>query len=628
METMVSTSNNIEQVISVWQDLIWSKQPGALLSTKSLIVISIVIFLIMTLLYKKYGYYYNLLSFKMTILLTIISGIIFGKGVEILFRTLHIIWSGAYGNVVFSLADIFISLLFGSSLVCFGSLLLFNKKLHKRLRLQKSEYAKLKEIMDIFKQNMAEYKKKGTDKGTIIVEIKQIVACVQKIMGITKLKGFWKQEMIDDLKRKVNLLEQTVNIPEETCILNGLVSFFKKRVRDLEEIVDRPKEMLNYLEKENVGRPEEMLNYLEKENIAIIEELRHGLKAIVDRLEAYIDIKVAEETEIKVAEETEIKAAEDAEIKAAEDAEIKAAEEAEEAEEAQLKALVDYLELKMVNYLKKNLAKLGLKLDDKEAMVGEIDEKVTKLRLTVDELKENLAYFEKKESRLQEKKDKIKVKVFYKLKKIGYTYKVKVCRLSGKVLDFTTILYGLKKNLANLSRAAQEPDIKVAEETEIKAAEDAEETEIKAAEEAEEAELKQAQLKALVDYLELKMVNYLKKNLAKLGLKLDDKEAMVGEIKEKVAKIGLTVYELKENLAKLGLKLDELENKVVYFEKKVYRLEKKMYKLKEIGHIHKEKVDKLSKKVLEFKAILYGLKENVAKLKAAEAAERRAAEEV
>ncbi|KAM0680729.1 hypothetical protein GINT2_001002 [Glugoides intestinalis] len=131
METMVSSSNNTQKEIYLWQDLVWSIQPGVL----SCIVISIVVFFIMTLLYKKYGYYNNLLNGFLTILLTIISGIIFGKGLEILFRTLHIICSGAYGNVVFSLADIFISLLFGCIFVISGSLLLFNKKLHKLLRL-------------------------------------------------------------------------------------------------------------------------------------------------------------------------------------------------------------------------------------------------------------------------------------------------------------------------------------------------------------------------------------------------------------------------------------------------------------------------------------------------------------
>ncbi|KAM0680397.1 hypothetical protein GINT2_001456 [Glugoides intestinalis] len=161
METMVSSSNNIEQVIYLWQKLIWSKQPEGLLSTALFIEMSIAILFIITWLKEeeeKEKYYYNVLSGKMTILLVIISGIISGKGLEILFRTLYI-WSGAYGNVVFSLDEIFISLLFGSGLVCFGYLLLFNKKLHKRLRLQKSEYAKLKEIMATIKE-MEEYIKK------------------------------------------------------------------------------------------------------------------------------------------------------------------------------------------------------------------------------------------------------------------------------------------------------------------------------------------------------------------------------------------------------------------------------------------------------------------------------------
>ncbi|KAM0681278.1 hypothetical protein GINT2_000477 [Glugoides intestinalis] len=140
METMVSSSNNIEQVIYLWQKLIWSNQPEGLLSTALFIEMSIAILFIMTLLKeeekeeKEKYYYNNLLNGFLTILLTIISGFISGKGFEILFRILHIC-SGAYGNVGFSLADIFISLLFGCIFVISGYCLLFNKKLYKLLRL-------------------------------------------------------------------------------------------------------------------------------------------------------------------------------------------------------------------------------------------------------------------------------------------------------------------------------------------------------------------------------------------------------------------------------------------------------------------------------------------------------------
>ncbi|KAM0681271.1 hypothetical protein GINT2_000470 [Glugoides intestinalis] len=133
METMASSSNNTQKEISVWEVLVWSIQTEGLLSTKSLIVISIVIFLIMRLWNGRMYYNNNLLNGFLIILLTIISVFIFGKGFEIIFITLHI-FSGAYGNVVFSLADIFISLLFGSSLMCFGYEV-FIKVLHELLRL-------------------------------------------------------------------------------------------------------------------------------------------------------------------------------------------------------------------------------------------------------------------------------------------------------------------------------------------------------------------------------------------------------------------------------------------------------------------------------------------------------------
>ncbi|KAM0681372.1 hypothetical protein GINT2_000574 [Glugoides intestinalis] len=143
METMVSSSNNTQKEIFVWQDLVSSNQPGGLLSTALFIEMSIAILFIITWLKEKEKekekeekyYYNNLLNGFLTILLTIISGFISGKGFEIFFRTLHIICSGAYGNVVFSLKDIFISLLFGCIFVIFGSLLLFNKKLREQLRL-------------------------------------------------------------------------------------------------------------------------------------------------------------------------------------------------------------------------------------------------------------------------------------------------------------------------------------------------------------------------------------------------------------------------------------------------------------------------------------------------------------
>ncbi|KAM0679671.1 hypothetical protein GINT2_002079 [Glugoides intestinalis] len=290
MEMMVSSSNNIEQVIYLWQKLIWSKQPESLLSTKSLIVISIVIFLIMTLLKeeekeKEEKHYYNNLSNGcLTILLTIISGIIFGKGLEILFRTLHI-FSGAYGNVVFSLKDIFISLLFGCIFVISGYCLLFNKKLRELLRLQKSEDAILKEIMANNKalivtrlkamRNYLELKIKMEPEGTvsklheIYIKIKETVSKLKKI-------GFKNHETWNSL----NEMESGMN-PYVKAEL-------KKEVETTQELFSK----LN----------QKLLNY--ELNEAGPEEIKTELEAIVAGFQEYNAIltkeKAAKESELKV----------------------------------------------------------------------------------------------------------------------------------------------------------------------------------------------------------------------------------------------------------------------------------------------------------------------------------------
>ncbi|KAM0680852.1 hypothetical protein GINT2_001126 [Glugoides intestinalis] len=273
METMVSSSNNIEQVTFLWQKLIWSKQPEGLFSTKSLIVISIVIFLIMTLRNGRM-YYNNLLSGFLTILLTIISGIIFGKGLEILFRTLHIICSGAYGNVVFSLADIFISLLFGCIFVSFGYCLLFNKKLYKLLRLQTSEKAedtelaakmadkepensqssekaedtglaanvlKLKVMVDKYKVMVDKYKVNKTDDNAIIVDgPNPILEYIELIMGRPELNMFGIQNIVYDFNPIMDELKKYKTVKT--------VGEFKSKCADFEEPVIRLENVVNRVE--------------------------------------------------------------------------------------------------------------------------------------------------------------------------------------------------------------------------------------------------------------------------------------------------------------------------------------------------------------------------------------------
>ncbi|KAM0679948.1 hypothetical protein GINT2_001889 [Glugoides intestinalis] len=387
---MASSSNNIEQEIFLWQELVLSNQPGGLLSTALFIEMSIAILFIMTLLKEeekeeKEKYYYNVLSGKMTILLVIISGIISGKGFEILFRTLHI-WSCAYGKVGFSLNDIFISLSFGFSLVCFGSSLLFNKKLHVMLRLQKSVNTKLKEIMDIFKKREAEYKKKGSDKEAIMDGLNQIVVYVETIMEITKLKWFWEQEIIDDLKRMVKVLEQTVDIPEvKIRTINRRMVFFRTRVRDLEAMVIRPEAMLNYLEKE-------------KEQMATLEAIGYGLKAALDRLEAYKAEMLAE----LEAKKPEFKAARVAVVHKKRLASAKAIVFNKETPILlRLEATRTYLELKMVDNPEVNVPKLQETIDEINKRMPYLKAIMAIPEATVDEIEKKAKIFEELRSKLK-----------------------------------------------------------------------------------------------------------------------------------------------------------------------------------------------------------------------------------
>ncbi|KAM0680167.1 hypothetical protein GINT2_001550 [Glugoides intestinalis] len=285
METMVSNSNNIEQVIYLWQDLVWSIQPEGLLSTKSCIVISIVVFFIMTLRNGEMYYNNNLLNGFLTILLTIIPGIIFGKGLEILFRTLYIICSGAYGNVVFSLADIFISLLFGCIFVSFGYCLLFNKKLRELLRLQKSEDAKLKEIM-------------ANNKAPIVNRIKALMEYLKLKIKMepeetgTKLKNVWSEfeKTMDSLNEIADSLDEIADSLDEIEAKPG-----PDVKAELEEKVESIGKLTSDLS-------EKLLNY--ELNEAGPEEIKTELQAIVAGFKEYKEIFTKE----KAAKESELKA--------------------------------------------------------------------------------------------------------------------------------------------------------------------------------------------------------------------------------------------------------------------------------------------------------------------------------
>ncbi|KAM0680498.1 hypothetical protein GINT2_001186 [Glugoides intestinalis] len=246
METMVSNSNNTQKVIFLWQKLIWSKQPEGLLSTKSLIVISIVIFLIMTLRNGRM-YYNNLLSGFLTILLTIISGIIFGKGLEILFRTLHIICSGAYGNLGFSLDDIFMSLSFGCIFVISGYCLLFNKKFYKLLRLLSVDAGN---GIDKILANLKLIEKAELEK--MKAEIEEMIKFIQKILD----------NYTPDKNKNISHLF--------VGYLNGMVFELEKMVFELEKMVNDPQEMNDNPEK-RVGILQEMVKTLDKWVTYLIE---------------------------------------------------------------------------------------------------------------------------------------------------------------------------------------------------------------------------------------------------------------------------------------------------------------------------------------------------------------------
>ncbi|KAM0679886.1 hypothetical protein GINT2_002058 [Glugoides intestinalis] len=290
METMVSSSNNTQKVIYLWQDLIWSIQIGAL----SFIVISIVVFFIMILCNWEMYCYYNALNGFLTILLTIISGIIFGKGLEILFRILHIC-SGAYGNVVFSLADIFISLLFGRIFVSFGYCLLFNKKLRELLRLQKSEDAILKEIMadneapivNRFEamRNYLELKIKMEPEGTVS-KLHEIYIKIKETMPKLNEIGFKNHETWNSLNEMK--AEPGPDVKDK----------LKKEVETTQELFSKlNQKLLNY--ELNEAGPQEIKTELQ----AIVA----GLDEIVAGLEAYKEIL----TEFKTAKESELAAAEE-----------------------------------------------------------------------------------------------------------------------------------------------------------------------------------------------------------------------------------------------------------------------------------------------------------------------------
>ncbi|KAM0680814.1 hypothetical protein GINT2_001088 [Glugoides intestinalis] len=311
METMVSNSNNIEQVIYLWQDLVLSIQPEGLFSTKSLIVISIVIFLIMTWLKEKKKekeekhYYNNLLNGFLTILLTII----FGKGLEILFRILHIICSGAYGNVVFSLNDIFISLLFGCIFVISGSLLLFNKKFYKQVRHQTIEDAKLEQENAKLEQENENLSKIVNDLETSLNANLEEMKAVKKAATENELQINLNAEfekMVARIKKIVGFIQKTMDGPEIKLVSDHVKNFHLKELeKALEKIMNNPEEIVKTPDgffKITVGffYLQDILDlFKHEEENAGLEAIIAGFEAIITEFEAY---KAVEKVKLKAVE--------------------------------------------------------------------------------------------------------------------------------------------------------------------------------------------------------------------------------------------------------------------------------------------------------------------------------------
>ncbi|KAM0681746.1 hypothetical protein GINT2_000260 [Glugoides intestinalis] len=390
METMVSTSNNIEQVTFLWQKLIWSNQPGALLSTVLFIEMSIAILFIMTLLKEKEKekeekYYYNNLSNScLTILLVIISGIIFGKGVEIFFRTLHIC-SGAYGNVVFSLADIFMSLSFGCIFVISGYFLLFNKKLYKLLRLQTSEKAEdteLKKMLAKLKKEVADYKENKTDKNVIVGVLKEIQAIFEKetdkktiLDGLEEIVGYTKT-IVDkyDVKvhgpdKKKRFLDPTMTLMQET------MNLLQTTMNDHKKIGIKTDGNVRYLK--------DILGELKQK--AGLEEIVAGLEAIVAGLEAYKAATVAE-FEAKMARAKAIMADNRALMV------------------NRFEAMMEYLELKILDNPEVNVPKL-------QEIMHEINETANYLKAIMAKNEPMTSEFKNKKKKFEEMMSKISEKL-------------------------------------------------------------------------------------------------------------------------------------------------------------------------------------------------------------------------
>ncbi|KAM0680719.1 hypothetical protein GINT2_000991 [Glugoides intestinalis] len=263
-------------------------------------------------------YYNNLLNGFLTILLTII----FGKGLEILFRILHIICSGAYGNVVFSLADIFISLLFGCIFVISGSLLLFNKKFYKQVRhlpvdagngaatvieLEEKEAAPVDRLEESEKADVEEMEAETVD-------IQQLNGNAgsqtrEKAVNGPALRNEDQQSENEETEAELDKILANLKLIEKAELEEMMTSAKATMADDQTLIVDRLKAMMEYLELTMVGKPKETVPKLKnvwikiKEKVSKLEVISNEIDETwnyLNKIEAVMKPEVYDELEKKV----------------------------------------------------------------------------------------------------------------------------------------------------------------------------------------------------------------------------------------------------------------------------------------------------------------------------------------
>ncbi|KAM0680928.1 hypothetical protein GINT2_000710 [Glugoides intestinalis] len=247
------------------------------------------------------GMYYNnkLLNGFLTILLTII----FGKGLEILFRILHIICSGAYGNVVFSLNDIFISLLFGCIFVISGSLLLFNKKFYKQVRHLPVDAGNGAATVIELEEMEAE-----------TVDIQQLNGNAgsqtrEKAVNGPALRNEDQQSENEETEAELDKILANLKLIEKAELEEMMTSAKATMADDETEIVDILIAMMEYLELTMVGKPKETVPKLKnvwikiKEKVSKLEVISNEIDETwnyLNKIEAVMKPEVYDELEKKV----------------------------------------------------------------------------------------------------------------------------------------------------------------------------------------------------------------------------------------------------------------------------------------------------------------------------------------